>query len=81
MTAHDGQGYRAGGGEPSAELRRALIDAVAELPYIRALANRRLLLKVIRADVPDFPDVLERTEARLHVVEICHRVPRASTRP
>ena len=35
-----------------------------------ALPDRRLLINLIRRDVENFPDVQERAEARLHVVEI-----------
>ncbi|HET8657954.1 MAG TPA: FxSxx-COOH system tetratricopeptide repeat protein [Micromonosporaceae bacterium] len=41
-----------------------------ELSFIDALPDRRMLLALIRRDVVRFPDVHERPEARLHVIDI-----------
>src|SRR4051794_27957841 len=49
-----------------------------DLPFINTLPDRRMLLTLVRQDVVRFPDVQERSEARLHVVEIvlaCLRLP------
>ena len=56
--------------DPAAELRGALITALVDVPFMGALPDRRLLINLIRRDVENFPDVQERAEARLHVVEI-----------
>ena len=56
--------------DPAAELRSALISALVEVPFMSALPDRRLLIHLIRRDVENFPDVQERAEARLHVIEI-----------
>jgi hypothetical protein len=54
----------------SAALRSDLVAALMELPFINALPDRRMLLTLVRQDVVRFPDVQERSEARLHVTEI-----------
>lgn len=56
--------------DPAAELRDALITALVDVQYMSALADRRLLINLVRRDVVNFPDVHERPEARLHLVEI-----------
>jgi tetratricopeptide (TPR) repeat protein len=56
--------------DPAAELRGALISALVDVPFMAALPDRRLLINLVRRDVENFPDVQERSEARLHVVEI-----------
>jgi Effector-associated domain 2/Tetratricopeptide repeat/vWA-MoxR associated protein middle region 0/NB-ARC domain len=56
--------------DPAAELRSALIAALMDLPFINALPDRRMLLALVRRDVVHFPDVQERPEARLHIVDI-----------
>lgn len=56
--------------DPAAELRDALIAALIDIPFMNALPDRRLLINLVRRDVVNFPDVQERAEARLHVVEI-----------
>ncbi|WP_275413638.1 FxSxx-COOH system tetratricopeptide repeat protein [Plantactinospora endophytica] len=40
------------------------------MQFMNALPDRRLLINLVRRDVINFPDVQERPEARLHVVEI-----------
>ena len=55
---------------PAAALRSSLIAALMDLPFVNALADRRMLLMLVRRDVGRFPDVQERPEARLHVVDI-----------
>jgi hypothetical protein len=64
--------------DPAGALRSPLIAALMDLPFINTLPDRRMLLTLIRQDVVRFPDVQERSEARLHVVEIvlaCLRHP------
>jgi len=56
--------------DPAAELRSRLVDALVDVPFMAALADRRLLVSLIRRDLNDFPDVAEHPVARLHVVEI-----------
>jgi tetratricopeptide (TPR) repeat protein len=56
--------------DPGAALRSSLIAALMDLPFINALPDRRMLLTLVRQDVVRFPDVQERSEARLHVVDI-----------
>ncbi|MEN3613729.1 FxSxx-COOH system tetratricopeptide repeat protein [Plantactinospora sp. ZYX-F-223] len=56
--------------DPAAELRDALISALIDVQFMNALPDRRLLINLVRRDVINFPDVQERSEARLHVVEI-----------
>src|SRR5262249_6241116 len=56
--------------DPAAELRDALISALIDVQFMNALPDRRLLINLVRRDVVNFPDVQERSEARLHVVEI-----------
>jgi hypothetical protein len=56
--------------DPAAELRDALISALIDVQFMSALPDRRLLINLVRRDVVNFPDVQERPEARLHVVEI-----------
>jgi hypothetical protein len=56
--------------DPAAELRDDLIAALIDVQFMNALPDRRLLINLVRRDVVDFPDVRERPEARLHVVEI-----------
>ncbi|HET8659607.1 MAG TPA: FxSxx-COOH system tetratricopeptide repeat protein [Micromonosporaceae bacterium] len=41
-----------------------------DLPFVNALSDRRMLLTLIRRDVDRFPDVQERPDARLHVIDI-----------
>jgi hypothetical protein len=52
------------------ELLNALISALVDIRFMDALPDRRLLINLIRRDVENFPDVQERAETRLHVVEI-----------
>lgn len=56
--------------DPAASLRAALVDAIAEIDFLEELANRRLLLSLVRHDLSDFPEVAEQTAPRLHVVGI-----------
>lgn len=56
--------------DPAAELRRALVAAVVDVPITNSLADRRLLINLVRRDVRTFPDVPERDQARTHVVDI-----------
>ncbi|MGI5152602.1 FxSxx-COOH system tetratricopeptide repeat protein [Plantactinospora sp. CA-294935] len=56
--------------DPAAELRDALISALIDVQFMNALPDRRLLINLVRRDVVNFPDVQERSEARLHVVDI-----------
>ena len=56
--------------DAAGELRNALIDALVDVPFIDRTADRRLLINLIRREVNEFPDVPERDEARLHVIEI-----------
>ena len=62
----------------SAGVLSPLIAALMDLPFINALPDRRMLLTLVRQGVVRFPDVQERSEARLHVVDIvlaCLRHP------
>ncbi|WP_162907851.1 FxSxx-COOH system tetratricopeptide repeat protein [Allorhizocola rhizosphaerae] len=62
----------------AAELRDQIISAMVELPFIAAVYDRRLLIRLIRLEIVDFPDIRESQETRLHVVEIvlaCLRHP------
>jgi hypothetical protein len=62
----------------AAELRENIIAALVDLPVVTALHDRRLLINLIRLDAPDFPDVLENSGKRLHLVELvvtCFRNP------
>ena len=63
--------------DPAAELRDALISALMEIPFMGAVADRRLLLQLVRGATNGFPDVPENHEVRLHVVQIVLRVRRA----
>ncbi|MDI6103334.1 FxSxx-COOH system tetratricopeptide repeat protein [Actinoplanes sp. NEAU-A12] len=56
--------------DPATELRDALITALMDIPFMSAVADRRLLLQLIRGAVDGFPDVPENHEVRLHVVQI-----------
>jgi tetratricopeptide (TPR) repeat protein len=56
--------------DPVGTLRTPLIDALMGLPFINALSDRRMLLTLIRQEVVRFPDVEEKSEARLHVIYI-----------
>ena len=56
--------------DPAAELRDALISSLIDVQFMNALPDRRLLINLVRRDVVNFPDVPERSEARLHVVDI-----------
>ena len=56
--------------DPGAELRKGLVDALVDVPFMGALAERRLLVDLIRRDLNDFPDVAEHSAARMHTVEI-----------
>jgi tetratricopeptide (TPR) repeat protein len=58
------------GNDPAHELREALTDALMRVPLISSSGNRRLLISLIRRDITKFPDVEERHEVRLHVVEL-----------
>jgi hypothetical protein len=64
--------------DPAAELRTGLVDALAEVPFMGVLADRRLLVGLIRRDLSDFPEVAEHPEPRLHIVQI---VVQCLTRP
>ena len=62
--------------DPATELSDALITALIEIPFMNAVADRRLLLQLIRQALDDFPDIRENAEKRLHVIEIvvaCHQ--------
>lgn len=64
--------------DPATEFRYALIDILTEHPHTSALADRRLLISLIRSEARDLPELGERAEARLHVIEIvnaCHKHP------
>ncbi|MBG0560122.1 FxSxx-COOH system tetratricopeptide repeat protein [Actinoplanes aureus] len=52
------------------ELRQALITELLDLPFIGALSDRRLLVNLMSRDAADFRGAVERSEPRLHVVEI-----------
>lgn len=54
----------------ASDLRAALTAALTEVPFMSALPDRRLLINLVGRDLANFPDVQERSEARLHVVEI-----------
>lgn len=56
--------------DPAAELRDGLIAALVEIPFMAALSDRRLLVNLVRRDFGEFAEVTERSETRLHVVEI-----------
>ncbi|GAA2531265.1 FxSxx-COOH system tetratricopeptide repeat protein [Winogradskya humida] len=56
--------------DPAAELRKALVAALVDVPVTHSLADRRLLINLVRRDVRMFPDVPERDQARTHVIEI-----------
>jgi tetratricopeptide (TPR) repeat protein len=56
--------------DPAAELRNALVAALVDVPVTQGLADRRLLLNLVRRDVRTFPDVPERDQVRPHVIEI-----------
>jgi hypothetical protein len=56
--------------DPATELRDALISALIDIPFMNAVADRRLLLQLIRGALEGFPDVRENHEVRLHVVQI-----------
>ncbi|MFI5897428.1 FxSxx-COOH system tetratricopeptide repeat protein [Actinoplanes sp. NPDC051513] len=56
--------------DPATELSDALIAALIEIPFMSAVADRRLLLQLIRRAIDGFPDVRENDEIRLHVVQI-----------
>jgi hypothetical protein len=43
---------------------------VVDVPITHSLADRRLLINLVRRDVRTFPDVPERDQARTHVVDI-----------
>ncbi|GIJ48983.1 hypothetical protein Val02_58690 [Virgisporangium aliadipatigenens] len=60
----------AGRRDPATELRMGLVDALVSLPFASSLADRRLLITLIRQDSESFPDVRERPEARLHIIGI-----------
>src|SRR2546423_5794454 len=62
----------------SAGVLSPLVAALMDLPFINTLPDRRMLLTLVRQEVMRFPDVQERSEARLHVVDIvlaCLRHP------
>lgn len=56
--------------DPTGDLRHALIDALVRIPITNSLTDRRLLISLIKRDVANFPDVQERPEARLHIVQL-----------
>lgn len=56
--------------DPAGDLRRALIEALVRIPVTNSLTDRRLLISLIKRDVANFPDVQERPEARLHIVQL-----------
>ncbi|MFG1607573.1 FxSxx-COOH system tetratricopeptide repeat protein [Actinoplanes sp. NPDC049265] len=56
--------------DAAGDLRNALIDALVDVPFVDRRADRRLLINLIRREVNEFPDVPERDESRLHVIEI-----------
>ncbi|HEX5198830.1 MAG TPA: FxSxx-COOH system tetratricopeptide repeat protein [Actinoplanes sp.] len=56
--------------DPAAELRKALVAALVDVPVTHSLTDRRLLINLVRRDVRTFPDVPERDQARTHVIEI-----------
>ena len=65
-----GRVTRDGRRDAAGELRNALIDALVEVSFVDRLADRRLMINLLRREIGDFPDVPERDEARLHVIEI-----------
>ena len=56
--------------DPATELRAKLVEALVDVPFMSVLADRRLLVSLIRRDLNDFPEVAEHPAARLHVVEV-----------
>ncbi|WP_422770327.1 FxSxx-COOH system tetratricopeptide repeat protein [Plantactinospora sp. WMMC1484] len=56
--------------DPATELRGALVAALIDVQFMNALPDRRLLINLVRRDVTYFPDIEERPDARLHVVDI-----------
>ncbi len=54
----------------ASELCGALVGALVEIPFMAALPERRFLITLMRRDVNSFPEVAERSEPRLHIVEI-----------
>ncbi|WP_433379345.1 FxSxx-COOH system tetratricopeptide repeat protein [Actinoplanes sp. CA-142083] len=56
--------------DPASEFRKALVAALVDVPITHSLADRRLLINLIRRDIRAFPDVPERDQARTHVTEI-----------
>jgi hypothetical protein len=56
--------------DAAGDLRNALIDALVDVPFVDRTADRRLLINLIRREVSGYPDVPERDEARLHVIEV-----------
>lgn len=56
--------------DSAAELLDALIAALVGIPFMAAVPDRRLLINLIGRDAVGFPEVAERAETRLHVVQI-----------
>ncbi|GAA4605567.1 tetratricopeptide (TPR) repeat protein [Actinoplanes octamycinicus] len=56
--------------DPFAEFRASLIAALVEIPFMGSLADRRLLLQLVRRGTRDLPDIAENQDPRLHVVTI-----------
>ena len=56
--------------DSAAELLDALIAALVGIPFMTAVPDRRLLINLIGRDAVGFPEVAERAETRLHVVQI-----------
>lgn len=64
--------------DPATEFRYALIEILNEHQCTDALADRRLLINLIRSEARDLPELGERPQARLHIIEIvnvCHQHP------
>lgn len=56
--------------DPAADLRKALVAALVDVPVTHSLADRRLLINLVRRDVRTFLAVPERDQTRTHVIEI-----------
>lgn len=56
--------------DPAAVLRDSLVTALLDVPFMPALPDRRLLIALIRRDCLALPGIPERSETRLHTVEI-----------